>query len=202
MTKQTKRRAGPGRKPKGPISGNSGWLQARITEELSAQLKRAAGENGRSLSQEAQLRLKESFELPAKMRDAWGPPEVRALAQLVSRLARSVQSSVSPNPFEAGELAWHRNAFTHAAVEAAIRIVLARFKPTGPAEIPARVKESRTYLAPDEMTPEGIGRAIAMGMLSQYDIHRKPPEKFSAGAHYGEAYYVFPQLRKDLGEEQ
>jgi TraY domain len=206
MTNKPRKRApGGGRKPKGPISGNAGWLQARITEDLRARLEHAATSNGRSLSQEAQTRLQESFDLPSKMREAWGPAEVRALAQLVSRVVRSVQVSVGANPFaEAGDLAWHRNAFTHAAVHAAISILLANYKPTGAVETPPEVKKRAGWVPPDQAeavtSPESVGRSCALGVLSQYDVHREAPKKFSAGAHYGESHYVFPQIRKDLGD--
>ena len=198
--KPRKRAAGAGRKPKGPINGNSGWLQARITEDLRARLEQAAAENGRSLSQEAQVRLRESFDLPSKLQDSWGPPEVRALAQFVSRAARSAQNSVVGPFTEAGDLAWHRSPYTHAAIEAAVAVILARFKPAGPLEIPQNVKEREAYAGPEQTTAESLGRAIAMGLLMQYDAHQRAPEKFSPGAHYGEAHYVFPQLRKELGE--
>ena len=87
MTNKIRKRApGAGRKPKGPISGNAGWLQARIAEDLRAQLEQAAARNGRSLSQEAQVRLKDSFGLSAKLQKAWGPKDVQSLAYLVSRV--------------------------------------------------------------------------------------------------------------------
>lgn len=200
--KPRKRAAGGGRKPKGPIRGNAGWLQARITDDLRASLEEAAKANGRSLSQEAQLRLQQSFDLPAKVQRYWGPPEVRALARLVSRTTRSVQNSVSPNPFEAGDFAWHRNAFTHAAVEAAVSTVLARFRPAGPAEMPEEAK--RLWGGPNQaetvVTPESVGRSIALGVLSQLKTHREPPKRYSAGVTYGDGYYVFPDINSILGD--
>jgi TraY domain len=205
INKLRKRAAGGGRKPKGPISGNSAWLQARITEDLRTRLEQAAAANGRSLSQEAQNRLQQSFDLPKELQDAWGPPEVRALAQLVSRVVRSVQHSAGATPFQgAGDLAWHRNAFTHAAVKAAVATVLVRFKPAGPIEVPPPVKElsERMPEHPEMATPDGVGHASALGVLSQYDIHQAPPKSSSAGAYYGEAYYVFPQIHRDLGDEK
>src|ERR1700704_2235903 len=138
MTNKIRKRApGAGRKPKGPISGNAGWLQARIAEDLRAQLEQAAARNGRSLSQEAQVRLKDSFGLSAKLQKAWGPKDVQSLAYLVSRVVRSVHSVAGASVFdEAGDLAWHRNPFTHAAVCAAISTLLAHYKPVGSMETP------------------------------------------------------------------
>jgi hypothetical protein len=205
MTNKTRKRApGAGRKPKGPISGNAGWLQARITEDLRVQLEEAAAQNGRSLSQEAQIRLKDSFGLSAKLQKAWGPPEVKALAHLVSRVVRSVHGGVGANPFfDAGELAWHRNPFTHAAVCAAITTLLANFKPEGPIEPPARVKELAERMpeqAETVMTPESVGRSCAMGLLYQLATAEPPPKNADPNAHYGESRRILPDVRTILGD--
>jgi hypothetical protein len=206
MTNKTRKRAaGGGRKPKGPINGNTGWLQARITEDLRTRLEQAAAENGRSLSQEAQVRLQESFDLPAELQKSWGTSEVRALAQLVSRVVRAVHGSVGANVFlEAGDLAWHRNPFTHAAVSTAIATLLAHYRPAGPVETPAQVKKRADWVAPEQAeavtTPEDVGRSCAMGLLNQLAIMDAPPKNIAAGAHYGESHYVLPHIRSILGK--
>jgi hypothetical protein len=209
--KHRKRAAGGGRKPKGPIGGNTGWLQARITEELRTRLEHAASENARSLSQEAQVRLQESFDLPAEIRKAWGPPDVKALAQLVSRVVRSVQSSVSGNPFEeAGPLAWHRNPFTHAAVRVAIETLLAHYKPDGPIETPPEVEKRARFIEPQHSetmtTPESVGLSCALGLLSQLATYSRPPYPLpakakDADAKYAEGFYAFPNILRDLDKE-
>jgi TraY domain len=202
--KMRKRAAGGGRKPKGPINGNAGWLQARITEDLRARLEQAAAKNGRSLSQEAQVRLQETFDLPARMQKDWGPPDVRELARLISRVVRSVHSSVGANPFlEAGDLSWHRNAFTHAAVETAIMTLLASYKPAEAVETPPEVKKRASWVSPDQAdnvtTPESVGLSCAMGLLDQLAI-METPTKIGANVHYGDNYYVLPRIRKTLGK--
>jgi hypothetical protein len=189
---------------KGPINGNYGWIQARITEDLRARLEQAAAENGRSLSQEAQVRLQESFDLPAKIQKDWGPPDVKALAQLVSRVVRSIHNSVGANPFaEAGDLAWHRNSFTHAAVCAAITTLLAHYKPEGSAETPSQVKKRAEWVAPEQaetmITPESVGESCALGLLDQLAIMTRP-KKIDPNAHYGDSHYVLPHIRDILGE--
>ncbi|QQN62126.1 TraY domain-containing protein [Bradyrhizobium diazoefficiens] len=202
MTNKPRKRRSPGggRKPAGPIRGNASWLQARITEDLRARLDEAASASGRSLSQEAQLRLQQSFNLPAEMQKRWGTPEVKALAQLVSRLARSVQATVGANPFtEAGDLAWHRNAFTHAAVEAGISTLLAHYKPAGIPAPPPEVQKLAAR-APDQAEPENLGRSCAMGLLSQIAIMGAPPKQPSANVAYGDGHYVFPDIRSILGD--
>jgi len=205
MTNKPRKRApGGGRKPKGPISGNAGWLQARITADLHDRLKREAEQNGRSVSQEAQVRLKESFDLPAELQKAWGPPHIKALAQLVSRAVRSVETTAGADPFaEAGDLAWHRNSFTHAAVCAAVAAVLAHYKPARSMQTPPEVKKRAAMFGKEQAaaqcTPESVGLSCALGVIEQLKMQR-PSLIQDATAHYAEGYYVFPHINDILGE--
>jgi hypothetical protein len=205
-----KRAAGGGRKPKGPISGNAGWLQARITVDLHERLKRAADENERSVSQEAQVRLKESFDLPAELQKAWGAPHVKALAQLISRVVRSVETSAGEAPFavEAGELAWHRDPYTHAAVVVAINTILAHYKPTGAVKVPKEVEKRTAWIeqesgkeqAANQRRPESTGLSCALGLLNQVASYSPPPLNPPSGAHYASGFYVLPHIREILGK--
>jgi hypothetical protein len=168
-------------------------------------LEQTAAENGRSLSQEAQLRLQRSFDLPEELLKQWGPPDVKALAQLVSRVTRTVHTSVGASPFhEAGDLAWHRNPFTHAAVSAAITVLLERYKPAGSIQPPPEVMKRASWVGPEEaqtvITPESVGQSCALGLLSQLDHMTPPPRNTPAGARYGERHYVLPDIRDVLEE--
>jgi hypothetical protein len=67
------------------------------------------------------------------------------------------------------------------------------------------VEKSTQWAGPEQAaytTPESVGISCARGVLSQYDIHREKPKNFRAGAHYAEGYYVFPQIRRDLGDTE
>ncbi len=55
----TRRRPGP--KPRGPFQNKRLTLTTRITEDLREKLEAAAEASGRSLSQEIELRLTQSF---------------------------------------------------------------------------------------------------------------------------------------------
>lgn len=172
-------------------------------------LEREAKQNGRSLSQEAQVRLKESFDLPAQLQKQWGPPHIKALAQLISRVVRSVENGAGANPFATADsdLAWHRNAFTHTAVCAAISAILARHKPEGTVEIPEAVKKGTEWIvreageeqAERERTPEALGLSCARGVLDQLTYQQQPPPlNHQPNAHFAEGYYVFPDIHKIL----
>jgi hypothetical protein len=215
MTNKRKRAPGGGRKAQGPFSNKLATLSTRITKELrdgldAATASRRNDNGGRpwSLSQEIELRLRESIELPAELQKAWGPPHIKALAQLVSRVVRSVETSVGVNPFaeDAGELAWHRNPFTHAAVVAAIGSILAHYKPTGDVQVPEAVKrrtewieqESGKEQAEHQRAPESIGLGCALGLLNQLATYSPPPFNPQNGAHYASGFYVFPHIREIL----
>jgi hypothetical protein len=212
MTNKTRKRAaGGGRKPQGPYSNKLATLSTRITSELRERLDQATEQRRArrpaapwSLSQEIEQRLRDSLNLEDLLEQQWGAPDVRALAQLVSRIVRSVHSSVGANPFaEAGDLAWHRNPFTHAAVCAAISILLAHYKPEGPVEVPPEVKKRAQWVAPEQgeaaTTPISVGTSCALGLLSQMATMQAPaPEKISSNAHYGEGHYALPAIRKIL----
>jgi hypothetical protein len=220
MTNKLRKRApGGGRKPQGPFSNKLATLSTRITVELrerldqeTAQRRTARGVTPWSLSQEIELRLRESLELPAELQKAWGPAHIKALAQLVSRVARSVESAVGAYPFadDAGDLAWHRNPFTHAAVTAAINMLLAHYKPVGSAQTPPEVKKRAEWIeresgkeeAARQCTPESVGLSCALGLLDRLASPEPPPLNHPANEHYAEGYYVFPNIHKILSKEQ
>src|SRR5262245_39915466 len=80
-----KRAAGGGRKPKGHIKGKFATFSTRITPETRAALEREAARNGRSLSQESELRLQETLV-------GWGPDHINSLAQLVRLVTQAVET--------------------------------------------------------------------------------------------------------------
>lgn len=69
-----------GRPPKGDIKGKLAKFSTRITPELREALEIAAKRSNRSLSQEAELRLINSFAGPQKAEQAFGSAENYALA--------------------------------------------------------------------------------------------------------------------------
>jgi hypothetical protein len=212
MTKITRKRApGGSRKPK--AHKKSGWLQARIMPELEDKLREAAKQHGRSLSEEAQLRLLRSF----KTVGVFGPEEVKALGYLVSKVAWSAQNGCAVDPTDAGEQAWHCSPFTHAAVTVAVTMLLAHLQPEGAVETPAwlleRAKErakmlERAGATPEQIaadaatmlpltTPEGIGRACAFALIEQLRIHHVAPEVKGYHRH-AEGHHGIPGVRNAL----
>jgi hypothetical protein len=149
-----KRAPGGGRKPRGHIKGKFATFSTRITPETRAALEREAARNDRSLSQESELRLKETLV-------GWGPDHINSLAQLVSRVMQSVETVIGaapacdphrprPKPKWARrrflELAWHQSAFTHAAARAAIEAILAHYQPPGPISKPKQLETAAALM--------------------------------------------------------
>jgi hypothetical protein len=217
MTNKRKRAPGGGRKPQGPFSNKLATLSTRITAELRQRLdqetehrRKARGASPWSLSQEIETRLRESLDLPAELQVAWGPPHIKALAQLVSRVTRSIEAGAGADPLtnEAGELAWHRSPFTHAALVSAVAAILAHYKPAGEIQTPPELKRSTEWIereagereAGRQRTPENFGMSCARGLLGQLAFQQAPPLNHSANARYGESHYVLPHIRDILKE--
>ena len=218
MTNKPRKRApGGGRKPTGPFANKLSTLSTRITQETRDRLEQATarrraeqGATPWSLSQEIEFRLRESLKLPEELRKAekaWGPAHIKALAQLVSRLVKSVEQTVGADK-EASDLSWHRNSYTHAAVARAIAVLLAHYKPAGRAQTPPKVKRDREWIEREaskeqaklQQTPESVGLSCALGLLDQLSYYTTPPVDRPANAHHAEGYSIFPNIREILGE--
>ena len=221
MTNKPRKRApGGGRKPTGPFANKLSTLSTRITQETRDRLEQATarrraeqGATPWSLSQEIELRLRESLKLPEELRKAekaWGPEHIKALAQLVSRLVRSVEGTVGADSFakEASDLSWHRNSYTNAAVARAIAVLLAHYKPADQAQTPPKIKRQTEWIEREagkehtelQQTPESVGLSCALGLLSQLSNYTMPSFDRPANEHHAEGYFIFPNIREILGE--
>ena len=100
----TRRRPGP--KPRGPFQNKRLTLTTRITEDLRKKLEAAAEDSGRSLSQEIELRLIESFTAAESLATA-------------ERLAASANRAldVAEEVMERGQLLWTRGEAVLAKVQ-------------------------------------------------------------------------------------
>ncbi|MDO8877211.1 MAG: hypothetical protein Q8M24_18575 [Pseudolabrys sp.] len=83
-----RRKAGAGRKPKGPYAGKMATFATRITDETRKDLELAAAAKRRSLSQEAECRLRVSFQ---RERAAASDPQMTALCFVISQIASHMQ---------------------------------------------------------------------------------------------------------------
>jgi hypothetical protein len=193
-----KRSPGAGRKPQGDYAGKSATFTTRIQPELRAALDKSAKGSKRSLSQEVERRLQESFKLPAEIARDLGPPHIRALARLVSQVGQGVELMTG--------FKWREDRFTSEAFRSAINILLDRFAPDTEIEVPERCDQSAISsdrhspgLGEQLRRPDGVGAAAAFGLLSQLELLETPSLLREDGVAFAKQFYALPKIRQDLG---
>jgi hypothetical protein len=191
---------GVGRPPAGEFAGKSTTLTTRLTPATKAALEREAKKNKRSLSQEVELRLVRSLELPSTVKqNLWGEPHNKALAALTAKVAFSVE-------FVTG-CSWRDSRFTWEALAAGMGVMLDYLKPKGDTEIPVaistRIKEGPEQLREHFRSweqPAEVGLSCGLGIVDQLTLLREPPPlDHPADQHFADGFYQFPAIRRDLG---
>jgi hypothetical protein len=119
MKRKRKRAPGGGRKASGPFTQNSSQLTVRIRDDLRRKLETAAKEEGHSLSQELQARLKWSFYQDRNNRD----PATNALSFLISEVAHRVHLRM-PVP-------WSHDPLLFTSFRLAVTQLLEKLQPPG-----------------------------------------------------------------------
>ncbi len=121
MTARVAKSSKPGARPRGPFEGKRKTLTTRITEKTRESLEKAAQEADRSLSQEIELRLEQSF-----LEDGFlGGPENATAAKLVGPILQDVEARTGKS--------WREDKNTYYGAVAA---VLAIMRVLGPEDVP------------------------------------------------------------------
>jgi len=190
-----KRGKGAGRKPKGPYQGNTKMLGVRVRPEVRAELERLAKERGWSLSQEVQRALDSWIKW---QRGPCGPALVAAVFKAVEQV-----EAETGEPLD--------DAFTAAAVRAAIDYLLLHFWPppigdtplTPPSRVRDNVAEGARRGDPPEiqafdLTPTGVAHKAAGYVIRR--IENAASEDLPGGLHPSfldpEGYW---EMRQALG---
>jgi hypothetical protein len=113
-----KRAAGAGRKPSGPLDGKNSTFTTRIRSDTRKQLDRAARQKDRSLSQEVEIRLRESFNKEGNI-----PSHIQSLSLAISSLAMDIESRTGES--------WREDAFTCDALRNGVEFLIASLAPGG-----------------------------------------------------------------------
>jgi hypothetical protein len=79
-----------GRAPKGEYAGKTEVMSFRITPSTKAALKRAAAAGNRSLSQEAEHRLRRGLDDDATISSFWGDAKTFAIMRLAAQVIQSL----------------------------------------------------------------------------------------------------------------
>ena len=195
---ESKRR--PGRPGREPAPGERVGLSLRVTPEMKRLLDAAAASSGRSLSQEAEVRLEQSFRdedlLPQILDMAFGP-QTAGLLLLLGQCVRRVENGAKWMARASGEEAptWTDNPWLYRQVEDAVNLVMERLRPVGEVAEPPAFK---TQGFPKEVLDilRQVGRHSA-GVLLQSTAS---PKMFHDGGAFSEA--IWRRLEASLGEER
>ena len=154
-------RLGRGRPPKGEYSGKTSALMTRITPQLRNALEDAANRNGRSLSQEAERRLRQSFD-PLLEQDrvdtfvnSFGGNQNFAVFRIIVQAQECVEFITRRK--------WIDDRFTFEQILLAINVVFATFRPPGKLELPPEMLSEGT-------TASFLGESCARGAISQVRV--------------------------------
>jgi hypothetical protein len=134
-----------GRPPKSPTPGERIGMSLRVTPEMKNQLERAALANGRSLSQEAEFRLQQSFRdddlLPRLLAAAYGPRLAGVLMMIGSAMSAAGRSAGFSQTFTLeGSTNWMDLAWPYHQARGAAEQVLATLRPEGEIDVPKSVE--------------------------------------------------------------
>jgi hypothetical protein len=133
----TQRKAG--RPPKDEGSKKNAHLSVRISSKLRDLLEEARrrSDGEVSLSDEVELRLRESFERDSEIEKRFGGRPTARLLEVLAEHVRSIETSTGGAD---GELRWFNDRFTYDQVRSMIEVVLDHFKPDGRRMIPKAMR--------------------------------------------------------------
>jgi len=193
------RAPGGGRKPRGPLKGKSRMLTTRITSEIRAALEDAARESGTSLSQEVELRLRDSLKREHKR-----PPDVLALAEAIAQVIEKIQQRTGKQ--------WREDAWTGQAVRRGIDFLVGHFAAFGEAVTPPSVEKAAEKAAEEaaarglpviegeaDRSPAGVGEIEAAKVITMIEHFRGWPEAQLRHVVWSKELYRYLQLLHDLG---
>jgi hypothetical protein len=159
----------PPSKPRGrpPIYGDRVPLGLRVSEKIKAKVDDAAKASGRSLSQEAELRLENSFQAENAVFDALDLAFGRHLTGLILAMAHVAQITgtrglmLSRWDFEGCDT-WLSDPYCFDQVVQGVTFLLEQFRPSGEAKPSAFARAQVPYLSDEALNKMGIGFAEAL----------------------------------------
>ena len=174
MKQATPRRRG--RPPKGELTDKASTLTTRIQVETREALEVLAKRNRRSLSQQAELCLREGLGLTThfmkkeQIEKALGGPANFGMALLVAKVVQGVEMITRKS--------WQDDPYTFEQTCKAIAIIWNAVRPTGES-VPAEG-------LPQVMEPEHLGQSVAMGALMGLQMADPAPPLPKKKVHYSD----------------
>jgi hypothetical protein len=164
-----KRAPGAGRPPRGEFNNKSETFTTRITPETRRALQASARKHRRSLSQEAEVGLREYLKKPA------GARHNRVLASLISNVAERIEAETGKS--------WRTDVFTGMALHDCIEAIILYLTPEAeknPAIPPAVEKQAGKMppgFAERYRSPGGLGYMRAHSLITEIENRPRPGKK-------------------------
>jgi TraY domain-containing protein len=167
-----------GRPPKAPTPGERIGMSLRVTPDMKNRLDQAAQDNGRSLSQEAEVRLEQSFRdddlLPQLMAAAYGERLAGVLMMVGAAMSLAGRGTGTLTTLNAeGAANWMDHPWAFEQSRAAIDRVLDTVRPEGEASPPPAVTAMAAGSTGDagldaalKTAASGMGVGIANSVIS------------------------------------
>lgn len=165
-----------GRKPKGEYSDKAATIATRVTAELRSQLDIAAKENGRSLSQEIEDRLRQSF-AEKTAREAFGDPKAYAFFRMLHAAVDELQYLQEPGP------SWLDDATRYDEAARTLRNMAVHLRPPGS---PKKLSKK------DQANSDGRTHAAAFIVLNRAALSN--PSRMATS--YERMHLDFPDLKE------
>ena len=176
-----------GRPPKGNYAGNSAVLTIRMQPDLRQKLEAVAAGTGKSLSQEIQFRLKNSFADEQKQDDRFGGPKLHAVFRAMAEIAKEVGPTAyflkNMEPAEGNE--WLADPYAFEQVVAGCMKFFAFLRPPGDSTPPAQKPLITVHISDDPDFPKFewneederarnalVGEGIAQGLIDLVNVAR------------------------------
>jgi TraY domain len=163
-------------------AGEKVQIGVRISPALRGNLEKAAARSGRSLTQEAELRLERSFERQDILAEALTLAFDRHTAGLVMVLARAMEATGRVGSFISNESLkshanWRNDPFAYQEATLAVDAIMKAFRPTGDVVRPPLAKLAMFGAKPPLTS---FGESIADELIQA--IQSKPPPELASWA--------------------
>jgi hypothetical protein len=194
MSKKTGRPRG--RPPNGPVSDKGATLTTRLRDDTRFALQASADRRRISLSQEVEMRLRQSLaeeEAAPKIHEAFGGAATFTIFMMAAECVRAIQIGTGKT--------WLDDPFLHTKAVEVVTQMMREFRPAGSEVRPDNFNPTRERL-PDEYYVHAIVLGHLQQMINTRDEASLGRVKNAQGGavHYGESARKAPTKRRNLGK--
>ena len=169
-----------GRPPKDSANKRDARLSVRISTALRNKLEdvQREADDERSLSEEVELRLRESFEMDREIEKRFGGPATARLLEMIAERVVSIETSTggTEEPGGPARLRWFNDRFTYDQVRSMIDVIFDHFKPGGRRTIPKTMRWHPSL----RKDVENLGRHSALLALACLESAKNDPKRIES----------------------